>query len=255
MASEDSFRLDNGDDSDGSFEEADNDEYENRLPLMLLKVHRSRQDDASIVSKCVQYPLYSRAVSIFRGPNVNAGDDSSDDDMPLDQVLFNEAERRRAYSEHVRFCMLHLAKRSCTAGIFLAEGGVFLCSPHGATRDNHPFYLVHVLTWTLVTGAYPKIPIDHAFCYRLMPDGAGWNIDDKTSGDRFTKLNEWLEVPWREEKNEILRIPSANLQVAVRMQLSGEKIYTICDGSKDLVQAWGRFYGREKRLFGRHGFR
>jgi hypothetical protein len=74
-------------------------------------------------------------------------------------------------------------------------------------------------------------------------------LTTSTASDRFTKLNEWVSrVPAREEKNEFF-VSSANLQVTVRMQLTGEKRAPFVMARRD-GSSLGRFYLRaEKRLF------
>ena len=241
--------------------------YEENLPLILLKVHQRREDDAAIVDLCVHLPsICSRYVArvqqlaAIRCAKIEH--DTSDDEMPLDQVLANIAELRRAFLENTRFWELFWEVRNWIGEAFgfLSRGEVYLCCPFGAsgvgaaTCDKHPFYLMRVMTWTMLPQekrAFDRLPIDHAFAYRLLPVVPGWSIDETISGERKTRVSEWLRLSWREEKSSIYRMSVGNIQVHVRMECTGEDdTYTIAQDATNLdaVHSWGRYYGRLKMI-------
>jgi hypothetical protein len=238
--------------------------YEENLPLILLKVHQRREDDAAIVDLCVHLPSIEsryvyRQLAAIRAANIE--DDSSDDEMPLDQVGANLTELRRAHIEYRRFLELHWELRNIVSEVFgfLSRGEVYLCCPFGAsgvgssTGDKHPFYLMRVMTWTMLPQEKRgnRLPIDHVFAYRLLPVVPGWSIDEKISGERISRVSEWLRLSWREEKSSIYRMSVENIRVHVGMQCTGEDDrYTIAQDTTNLdaVHAWGRYYGRMKMI-------
>jgi hypothetical protein len=219
--------------------------YEENLPLILLKVHQLRVDDAAIVDLCVHIPSIEsryvyRQLAAIRAATIKDDssdddiraatikDDSSDDEMPLDyEMSANLTELRRTHIEYWRFLQLHWEVRNCLGEVFgfLSRGEVYLCCPFGAsgvgsaTGDKHPFYLMRVMTWTMSSQEKRGncLPIDHVFAYRLLPVVPGWSIDEKINGERLSRVSEWLHLSWREEKSSIYRMPIENIQVHVRM--------------------------------------
>jgi hypothetical protein len=198
-----------------------------------------------------------RQLTAIRGANIE--DDSSDDEMPLDQVVSNIAELRRVHLENWRFLLLFWEFRHNLGEVFvfLSRGEVYLCCPFGAsgvgstTGDKHPFYLMRVMTWTMLPQRKRGdcLPIDHAFTDRLLPVVPGWSIDEKIRGERISRVSEWVHLSWREEKSSIYRMSIENIQVHVRMQCTGEDVmYTIVQDAKNLdaIHSWGRYYGRLK---------
>jgi hypothetical protein len=141
----------------------------------------------------------------------------------------------------------------------LSRGEVYLCAPFGAsgvgsvTGDKHPFYLMRVMTWTMLPQAKREpccLPIDRAFAYRLLPVVPGWSIDETISGERLSRVSEWLRLSWREEKSSIYRTSIGNIQVHVRMQCTGEDdMYTIAQGATNLdaVHAWMQFESNSRQ--------
>jgi hypothetical protein len=240
--------------------------YEDNLPLILLKVHQRREDDAAIVDLCVylhgpESRLAKRQLAAIRAGSID--DDLSDDEMSLDQVAANLTEKRRALIEYRRFLELFWSDRQTKLfepSGFLSRGEVYLCAPFGAsgvgsvTGDKHPFYLMRVMTWTMLPQAKRAaccLPIDRAFAYRLLPVVPGWSIDETISGERLSRVSEWLRLSWREDKSSIYRMSKGNIQVHVRMQCTGEdNMYTIAQDATNLeaVHAWGRSYGRLKMM-------
>jgi hypothetical protein len=239
--------------------------YEENLPLILLKVHQLRVDDAAIVDLCVHLPATEsryvyRQLAAIRAATIK--DDSSDDEMPLDyEVSANLTELRRAHIEYWRFLQLHWEVRNCLGEVFgfLSRGEVYLCCPFGAsgvgsaTGDKHPFYLMRVMTWTMLPQEKRGncLPIDHVFAYRLLPVVSGWSIDETISGERLSRVSEWLPLSWREERSSIYRMSIANIQAHVQMQCTGEDVrYIIAQDASNLdtVHSWGRYYGRMKMM-------
>jgi hypothetical protein len=124
--------------------------YEDNLPLILLKVHQRREDDAAIVDLCVHVPpvesrYVDRQLAAIRAGSID--DDLSDDEMPLDQAAANLTEKRRAQGEYRRFLELFWSCRNSLGEAFgfLSRGEDYLCAPFGAsgvgsvTGDKHPF--------------------------------------------------------------------------------------------------------------------
>jgi hypothetical protein len=94
-------------------------------------VHQRREDDAAIVDLSVHLPsIYSRYVGRVRQLAVirRATIDSSDDEMPLNQILANIAELRRAHLEISRFLLLFWEIRHNPGEVFgfLSRGEVYL---------------------------------------------------------------------------------------------------------------------------------
>jgi hypothetical protein len=239
--------------------------YEDNLPLILMKVHQRREDDAAIVDLCVHVHgvesryVYRQLAAIRAG---SIDDDLSDDEIPLDQVATNLTEKRRALIEYRRFLELFWSCRNSLGEAFgfLSRGEVYLCAPFGVngvgsvTGDKHPFNLMRVMTWTMLPQAKRAAcchPIDRAFAYRLLPVVPGWSIDETISGERLSRVSEWLRLSWREETSSIYRTSIGNIQVHVRMQCTGEDdMCTITQDATNLdaVHAWGRYYGRMKMM-------
>jgi hypothetical protein len=110
--------------------------YEDNLPLILLKVHQRREDDAAIVDLCVHVPPVESRYIYRQLAGIRAGsidDDLSGDEMPLDQVAVNLTELRRAHIEYMRFLELFWACRNSLGEAFgfLSRGEVYLCAPFG----------------------------------------------------------------------------------------------------------------------------
>jgi hypothetical protein len=85
----------------------------------------------------------------------------------------------------------------------------------------------------------------------VLPVVLEWSIDEKITGERLSRVSEWLRLSWREENSSIYRTSIGNIQVHVRIQCTGEdEMYTITQDATNLdaVHVWGRYYGRMKMM-------